>query len=394
MLQTSTTNAKRTFVNLMRTESSIVSHMELSIYKTTADGRMLKKNIMIFMGYEYTVTFFDITTNKMKTITGIVDSVSGDNFSTSSHYLSMRYLADSINGSTNDSSCGCGCNAGSVTSATTTDEVYSTVTTGLPNCILNGKPSENKYSGPIAIDIPIANITDVVYIRGGTDPVPPVNKKGVKVVLLGISAEVCRAVVINLRLIDDDCSCEESVRDVNLKVGNCYTIAYFNNKDKAMYEFDGKLVSIQETSKTPIQNTVVRSCEQAGLNNSIYNSKCGCGPTSNTKDNYLSSEPMENDVLLTFDTSVDFSGEYQSIMLSWIRDCHMLSDEEIIDGGNSENGGSGSCTCNTKLNMTSGQVNIAIDTLSGEVKYQHNGDIRANTISLQEIMDFYFGCGC
>ena len=53
-------SGSKNFVNLVRTESSIVDHMELSLYKSTCDNRTLKKTVLVFIGYEYTVSFYDI----------------------------------------------------------------------------------------------------------------------------------------------------------------------------------------------------------------------------------------------------------------------------------------------------------------------------------------------
>lgn len=380
-LTSGNTTAKANIVNLMRTESSIENHMELSIYKSTCDNKTLKKTVLIFTGYEYTVKYMDATTGCTKTITGLVESITGDNSNTSGQYITMKYYDTS-------------------TSTTTDSDADISVTKGLPNCgCVFNKPDDSKYAEPITIDIPVANISDVNYVRGsGTGTCPPrPPKKGVKVVLLGISAEVVRAVVINLKMIEDGCSDEDSVKDVNLKVGNVYTIAYYSSKDKAMYEFDGKLVAIKETDQLPSTDSVVRTptTEQYGMNNSIYNSPTNCTCIATDKDAYLCADPMPTDILLTFDISADFSGEYATIMLSWIRDCTPV--EESADTGDTTDDDTTmwpNCGCcpGKPIEMTSGDTTVVIDPTKKEV-YYNDPDTIKSSVPLQEVIDFYFG-GC
>lgn len=375
MLEINLTNGSQAnLVNLMRTESSIESHMELSLYKSTCNNKTLKKTVLVFVGYEYCIRYFDLNTGCTKTITGLVESITGDNSNTTGQYITVKYY--------------------DTTASTTSDDADVSVIKGLPKCgCIFNKPSDDKYNTPVSVDIPISNITDISYAVGQPTPCPVPPKKGVIVVLLGISAEILRAVVINLKLIDDGGSCaEEAVRDVNLKVGNIYTIAYFSSNNKAMYEFDGKLVSIQETDQAPSTNSIVRATnEQYGLNNSIYNSNCTCVSTDDA-DQYICANALEKDVLLTFDTSTDFSGEYLTIALSWIRDCVPIAEYPDVDEPSTGTGDNDdpTCTCGP-IEMASGETAISINPMTGEVEYTK--DNIKNTITLQEIMDFYFG-GC
>lgn len=353
-------SGSKNFVNLVRTESSIVDHMELSLYKSTCDNRTLKKTVLVFIGYEYTVTFYDIRSNKLVTITGVIESFTGDNINAGNQYFTLRYIPK----------------------PSPTSNADKEVIKGLPNCgCVFNKPPADRYQGSTTVDVYTAVITDMKYASEYV-PQPGIPKKGVKVVLLGISAELVRAVVINLKLLEDGCGCEDAVRDVNLRVGNTYTIAYFNSKDMTMYEFDGKLIAIKETELKPSKDSVVRQVENVGVGDSIYTS-CGC------VDDYMTSDPLSTDVLLTFDTSTDFTGEYQSIMLSWIRDCTPISEcpdlppdcpyppeEEPIKD----------------IEITSGNTKVVINPKTQEVSYNHNQI--DGVVSLQEIIDFYFGCQC
>lgn len=359
-------SGSKNFVNLVRTESSIVDHMELSLYKSTCDNRTLKKTVLVFIGYEYTVSFYDIRSNKLVTITGVVESFTGDNISAGNQYFTLRYIPET----------------------STSSDVDKEVIKGLPNCgCVFNKPSADKYQSSTTIDIYPAVITDMNYASEYV-PQHKVPKKGVKVVLLGISAELVRAVVVNLKLLEDGCGCEDAVRDVNLKVGNIYTIAYFNSKDMTMYEFDGKLVAIKETELKPSKDSVVRQCENVGLGDSIYTSNCECGCT----DDYLTSDPLSTDVLLTFDTSTDFTGEYQSVMLSWIRDCKPISESPELPPDMTYP----PCNCdvcqNKDIEITSGNTKVVINPKTQEVAYNHNN--MDGVVTLQEVIDFYFGCQC
>ena len=261
------------FVNLLRTESSIVDHMELSIYKSTCDNRTLKKTVLIFIGYEYTVSFYDIESCNIVTLTGVVESFTGDNSNYANQYFTLRYVPQNQSAS----------------------DVDKEVTKGLPNCsCVFNKPSDDKYPVSTTVDICTSMIMDINYATKGI-PCPGLNEEGVKVVLLGISAEIVKAIVINLKMINDGCCCSNPVKDVTLEVGNKYTISYFNSKDNAVYTFDGKLISITETDNSSTSNSIVRVCEQAGLNNSIYNSNCCIA--SSDKDKFLCGNNIQNDIL-------------------------------------------------------------------------------------------------
>ena len=380
MLEINLTNGSQTrnFVNLVNSECSIESHMELTLYKSTCDNRTLKKTVYIFEGYEYCFKFFDSESGCIRNITGMVESMTGDNSNPNGQYITVKYFDTS--------------------SSETTSDADVSVTRGLPNCgCFFNKPDAGKYNTPISVDIPISSISDVSYVRGTPEPGKPPRKKGVKVVLLGISADIVRAVVINLKMIDDGCDCSDAVRDVNLKTGNIYTIAYYSSRNKAMYEFDGKLISIKETDQLPSTDTVVRCpvCEQVGLGDSIYNSS-NCTCVTNDKDEYLTSEPMDKDILLTFDISEDFSGEYATIMLSWIRDCKPIAEyPDVDDGGNTGTTDPDipncECCCGKPIHMTSGETSITIDPVTKDVTFT-NDNIN-DKVSLQEVIDFYFG-GC
>lgn len=357
---TNGSSVSNTFVNFVNSESTIDNHMELTLYKTTCDNKTLKKTVYVFTDYEYTVTYYDVYTGSMRTITGLVSKIKGSATDVSSQYLTFKYIPEK----------------------TTTENNETSFNRG-PGCGCFNKPNTDKYDSPEIIDISVGSITDISYVAG--NPINPEKpKKGVEVVLLGISAEFVRAVCINLKLIDD-CS-EDAIRDIYMKVGGIYNVAYFDPAEKAIFELEGKLLSISETNNNVLNDTIVRRTkEQCGLNNSIYN--CNC-PTTD-KDDYINGDNIEKEVLLTFDCSGDFSGHYHTMKLSTIRDCKVISEAEVnTNSGSSSNG---CCNCNTDpIEMHSGNTKIILDPVTMEVKYS-GGCTTFGTVQLQEIMDFYFG---
>ena len=376
-----------TFVNLLNAESSIVQHVELSLYKSTSDNRTLKKTVFIFAGYEYEVTYYDTENNKVNKISGVITDFDVEASSIYSQSITMMYWPKEEK----DSKCN---------PCIPPEEKPSEIVQGMPSCdcVLN-KPDLSKYQGPETIEIPMNNLLDLNYLGSGKKPdLPKPMKKVVKVVLLGISAEICRAVVVNLKMLEDNQ--DNAVKEVNLKTGNVYTIAYLSQKDKCVYEFDGKLVSISETNDAPKQDTVVRTSEQVGLNDTIYNSCDICNDITD-RDMYMACDCMKNDVRLTFDISVDFTGEYDSIMLSQIRDCTLIEEEgepvtpvEPVEPSKPDpkpDDNKSCCdACPGKVIdlTTSNNAKIEIDPKTKEVKYTSNSGTQ--NISLKEIMEFYF----
>lgn len=358
-------------VNLSNIESSIEEHLELSLYKRTSDNRTLKKTVMVFPGYEYEITYRDDGSGQCHKVKGLVYSISGYGTNLSSQIITMKYKNKPPKPES-------GCDK--------------EITQGLPNCgCVLKKPNDNKYfDETTTVDIYVAYITDINYIGSGVRPEPPVPpRKMVKVVLLGISADIIRAVVINLKMLEDDK--KEAVRDVCMKTGGIYTVTYFNAKDRAIYEFNGKLISIKETDQVPDPaNCIVRKTEHVGMADSIYEE---CEMCFTEVDSYLNSCCIKKDVLLTFDTSIDFSGEYESIMLSWIRDCKVIDEEpEVTPPADPDDPESGDnkcdCCCGKEIKMNVGGNQLVIDPASQSVEL--TTDTSKEKYSLQEIMDFYF----
>lgn len=383
MLQITNTkkeSVSRTNVNIVLADSYIANHLELTLAKTQGT-ETLRKFVFVFVEYEYTVCFFDEQTGKRITATGLVESINGDNNCPGNQYIVLRCKSEKPGKKSKEK----------------------TVVSGMPTCgcFLNSSAAD-KYQTEIYHTIPIRNIYDISY---ASDKHPNPSGEGcdknkeVKVVLLGISADVVKAVIVNLKmLMDGD---ENSMKDVTLKMGNDYNIAYYNNTEKTIYEFDGKLISIRPINKKPPECAPVRISEHVGMSNSIYNSECGCGSTD--RDEFMEKEQNQNDIELKFDTSEFNAGSTETILLSWLRDCTLLFDHSIpepepapIDPGDT------GCDCDgceykkQEVKLTSGTTEVLIDFKNGAdgVVCYKNGPtdgVPNGTISLQELVDFYFG---
>lgn len=353
-------------VNLTNIEGIVARHMELSIYKSTCDDRTFKKTVFIFIGYEYKVSYFD-STGCVKTVTGVVTGMSGDNAvvcpngGTGNQYIILKYLPKPVS----------------------SDDGTVSVVRGIPNCILSGDRPE--YNNPIEETIPIGNIMDVSYSCRTIEP-PKFPERGVEVVLLGISAEVCRAVVVNLRMIFDGCDVEDAIRDVNLEIGKKYTIAYFDSSNRTTYELDGKLIKISETDRMGSSENFVR--EVPGIGNSLYQNR---ETVYDTKVNYMNGEEIDHDIELVFDTSTDFSGEYHAVMLSTIRDCTPIVEDEpdIPEEPEEPTDPEVPEDPDKIIDMISGCTVIKLNADTQQVEFTNHCGTKV--VPLQEIMDYYFG---
>lgn len=204
--------------------------------------------------------------------------------------------------------------------------------------------------------IPIANIQDAVDITPYDSPID----KGddYKLMILGISAQKVRALVINLKMINDN-ELDQAVKEVSLIVGNKYKVCY-NNKENELDCFKGTLTGMLEipnldqafaTGYNPNCGFVREDgeCKYPEYNKYYLGEGCSCDGCpiagnchteeeisfyNNTydKDRFLRlPENMVSDVLLTFDvtTDEDTSTVYKKIYLSQIRDvCDMYHYED------------------------------------------------------------------
>lgn len=378
------------YLTAVSTEADLKEYLEVSLTKQTDTGRHLRKTVLVFPGYEYQICFWDTDNGCVTKVRGLVDAISESTI-TLKYYNHRPFPpippfpphpphpfphkdCESENG-------------------------IREVTQGIPNCgCVFNKPKTEIYDGPNIAYIPVMNISDINYSGLAPSPCRP-PKEMVKTVLLGISAEIVRAVSINLKLLEDNC--DNAVKDIVLKVGNVYTVAYRDKKNHTTYEFDGKLISIIETNKECRDgNSIVRTpCDQVvGLGDSIYNSQdCGtCGMTD--KDAYMESDGLKNDVLLTFDTSLTFTGDYENILLSQVRDVKLIEDHgddpQPVPPGPHPHPGPGPCPPppppKTKIYYECGRTAVEIDVIKEDVKYKRPQMHESEHMPLKEVMDFYF----
>ena len=360
----------KNLVNLMRAESTVNSHLEINVFKYTADNSALKKTIYIFSGYEYEVSFYDEKMGCKRCITGVVDSITGNNFNPSGQFITLKYLEKN-------------------------DKHENTEVCGMPpcRCILN-KPPLYKYDGPSYIDIPVYNIFDINYLVSH-NPKPPIPLKGVKVLLVGITATTVKAIIVDLKFLYD--GCDQGIKAVSLEVGKTYNVAYYSLKDRTVYEITGKLINISEVDRPVNIDSAVRFTQDYTTTSDPDSCEFDKNSTGNRRDinGYKSLSPISNkDVSLVFDTSTEYEGEYQTIMLSWLRDCDLVESEEddteVSTPEEDTSTDTPSEVENKVIEIQSGNMTVSIDPSNESVEFvDENGD--KNTITLKEVIDYYFG---
>ena len=196
--------------------------------------------------------------------------------------------------------------------------------------------------------IPIANIQNAIDITPYESPID--EGDDYKLMILGISAQKVRALIINLKMINDD-ELDQAVKEVSLIVGNKYKVCY-NSKDNELDCLKGTLTGMLEipnldqafaTGYNPNCGFVREDgeCKYPEYNKYyLGEGECccdGCPIAGNChveeeisfynntydKDRFLRlPENMVSDVLLTFDVTTDNDTEtvYKKIYLSQIRD--------------------------------------------------------------------------
>ena len=196
--------------------------------------------------------------------------------------------------------------------------------------------------------IPIANIQDAIDITPYESPID----KGddYKLMILGISAQKVRALVINLKMINDN-ELDQAVKEVSLIVGNTYKICYNDNYNELKC-FTGTLTGMLEIpnldqqfgsgynpnlgfvrelgeckypeyNKYYLGDSKTCCCDGCPLAGSCHTEE-EISFYNNTyeKDTFLKlPENMVSDVLLTFNTATDNTEDpvYTKIYLSQIR---------------------------------------------------------------------------
>ena len=201
------------------------------------------------------------------------------------------------------------------------------------NCVLN-PPDVSKYNGPTTYFIPVANIMSINYVKFNPE-VPKKPKGGTKVMLLGISATMVKAIIIHLEFFDD--SIDNAVKYVDIQKDGIYNIAY-EGHNGSMFEIYGKVHSINEVGGPPPRpHGPVH--ENVGFNNSVFIDGC---EDHHDKDDFMKEPPVKK-VEIVIDSSSDFSGNYEVIMLDSIRDCTLVQAPEGVDDATGVVGPNGCC---------------------------------------------------
>ena len=344
---------------------------------------------------EYKFTFYDVDTGVLRTITGLVDNVWGDQ-------IKIKYIPNSD--TVNCSVCKFKFTCDKAKAKNKKEGIYG-AESPMPtcNCILNPPTSLDKYDGPVTFFIPIQNLVNVVYTTTKSN-ISNDEKWRTKVMLLGITATTVKAIVVRLGFIDD--SLEDAIKYVDLQVGGIYNLAYEVKEgcSTTTYENKVKIISIDEIPERPIHSTKSFVREEVGMNGSVYTNCCW-----SDKDKFMTSKPVRP-IKITVDTSEVFDGNYETIMLDSIRDCTLIEPPEDlgsqIPDTPSEDKVCACCThkhkgCNPHncghrpppelrpnvFDFGAGKkVYLSAD---GKVAYHNNGC--KGTANIEELIKFYFG---
>lgn len=277
-------------------KSSLVECLKLS--RLNPDTKK-ETELIIFPNVEYQFTYFDDKTGEVCTAIGLVERVYSDQIKI------KQYSQSEFNNKDRDDY-----------------EVCNYHKHKSPkNCVIAS--NDTKYTGPTTLFIPVANIVSASCICNTTDNKKD-NKEGLYIMLMGISATVVTAVIVRLAFFDD-CR-NEAIKYVNLEVGGIYDIAYEGN-DGRIYENRAKVMQIEDNRNNfhsrPRRDYVRETRkEHVGFNNAIYIDQ------TRNKDEFMTGVPVR-DIEIIVDTSEFFTGCYESISLSAIRDVTLVEEDEV-----------------------------------------------------------------
>lgn len=275
-------------------KSSLVECLKLSRLNPDTNK---ETELIIFPNIEYKFTYFDDKTGEVCTAIGLIEKVYSDQ-------IKIKQSQSKSNDKDEDDYERYGCRR---------PESHK-------NCVIDG--NNTKYTEPTTLFIPVANIASVSCICNTTNKKD--NKEGLYIMLMGISATVVTAVIVRLAFFDD-CR-EEAIKYVNLEVGGVYDIAYEGN-DGRIYENRAKIMQIEDNRNNfhsrPRKDYVRETRkEHVGFNNAIYIDQ------TRNKDEFMTGVPVR-DIEIIVDTSEFFTGCYESISLSAIRDVTLVEVDEV-----------------------------------------------------------------
>lgn len=253
------------------------------------------KSILLMPNFEYSFTY--------------IDPMTGANISIRA--LAVEFFHDCIKVKCipNEHKCSCCCK----------NERVVDKTVGC-SCVFN-PPDISKYNNPATLFIPIANLINVEYIKSEK------YRGEVRVMLLGISAEVVKAIIIRMAIFDDNV--ENAVKNVTLEAGKVYDFTYVCGNN--IHNNKAKVVRIEEVEGcicSRPNSDYVR--EHIGAHNSVY-----VNFNDANKEEFMQARPAKK-VKIIVDISADGSGIYETIMLDCIRDCILIKDDDIDDDPSSD----------------------------------------------------------
>lgn len=281
---------ERGFLQTNSFKSELVEYLSICM----KNGNCKTRNISVFPGFEYTITFYDVVYATLRTVKALVTDVYEDQ-------IKVKYVPDETTDTLNCNKCKNKCNK--------TNEKTPPMPTC--NCVLNPPPVD-KYKEPITYFIPLSNIVDIQYVMDCSRP--NFRKGDVYVMLLGISATVVKSIIVRLEFFDD--SIQDAIKLVELEAGGIYNITY-EGEDGAIYESKAKVIKIEQDRDTDCKCKPGKGYirENVGGGNIVY--------TCSSKSDFMNNPPVK-EVRIIVDTSEDFSGRYETILLHSIRDCTLI----------------------------------------------------------------------
>lgn len=259
---------------------SMKEHLVLSFYRDACTSY----EVIVEVGKMYKVMYYDPSIQTYRTITGLVQGIS-------------------------------------------TECIAMTVTTVIDKsgniCLCSNKDKLAGFVSSESYYVPVANISSILEIDPNKPNTPTERSKQI-VAILGISSTVIHAVIVRLKIFNDDV--QHTTTSVDMEVGRSYHIVYTRNN--SIFELDGKLVKIDilpPTGRESMDYGYVRQDNSdnqiVGGGNNIYD--------ANYYYNLPKYNPDGNSVRLVFDTSKDFSSMGDCVMLGDIRNVIPLDSSSI-----------------------------------------------------------------
>lgn len=285
-------SSQRSFEQLSIVNSELKNYLKLQV----KEGIKQTRDIFIFPGLEYNFTFIDAGYGKTLKKKGLVTGI----------YRDQIVIKSISNKSTERKKHQC-----------------KPIEQNQCNCVFN-PPDTSDYDEPITYNIPLCNILMVEYVTKKQIR----EEEDIKVMLLGITAETVKAIIIKLSFFDD-CS-QDAIKYIELKVGNTYDFTY-EDRFGTIYDCRGKITMIEsDENKT-------QTCKPG---KGFVREYIGCGENIYTYDHghvhhhkhheindFMQQGPVSK-VKIAIDTSEDYNGQYEYILLSQLRDCTLVSASE------------------------------------------------------------------